>query len=249
MAERIVSVHEKASGTLELALSGGLSFCIDATDARLCGLSLEAASTANTADIADTADRPGTVHRILVLPDQSGALLAQGQLLDDHVAALLSQMDQVHRAKASALSIAARSEQGTRQLHEKLIQRGFEPHTARLVTAWMYEKRYIDDRRYANLMIRAHMVRKGQGLARIKALLWPRIGLFETPRQILDDVLKALEPETFMTAIRRSADRFLKKAGSDAVHLESRLRAWLKKEGFPSSAIEQFMSEWEAHGD
>lgn len=233
-----------------MALSGGLSFCFDATDARLCGLTLEASSTdiAGTADASGAQHDPGAASRFLAMPERKRIPLALGQPLDDDVASLLSQMDQVHRAKTIALSLAARAEQGSRQLHEKLVQRGFEPQTARLVIAWMCEKRYIDDRRYANLMIRAHMVRKGQALARIKALLWPRIGLFETPRQILDDVLRELDPDTCMNAMRRSADTFIRKAGPDSPHLESRLRAWLKKEEFPTSAIDRFMSEWRDHG-
>jgi len=268
MAMRIESVREKASGTLEVALSGGLLFSFDAKDAQLLGCSFDRGA------------------RTLVAAGADPVALVRDGFLDEESVAALGRLVALHRARMDALSIVSRAEQASKQLYEKLVKRGYEPEIARTCLQWLCDERYVDDRRYVTLLLRSHLVRKGQGPDRVKTLAWPRIGLFENPRIILSEAFAALEDDSMQEAIRRNSANILRRSknfsrggrglgrglirsprrtqspprmsadepdavpqGMSFAEKRSLLRAHLKNEGFPSKAIEEFLESWEDEAD
>ncbi len=261
MAVRIESVREKASGTLEVALSGGLLFRFDAKDAELLGYLFDHG-----------------VRTLVVAEGSSPVTLMTDETLDEEAVSALGRLDALHRARKEALSILSRAEQGSRQLYGKLLNKGYEPAISHTCLKWLCDQRCVDDRRYVAMLVRSHMVRKGQGPDRIKALAWPRIGLFEDPKTILADGFASLAEDEMQEAIRRSCVALLRRTqrfprggrgigrrhcrphdlsqrpgtGADAEpHLlsfseqYSLLRAHLKHEGFPSKAVDVFLESWE----
>lgn len=248
MALRIASVHEKASGTLEIALSGGLLFHFDSTDAQLCSMRYDSST------------------KMLITEDGSKLEFALQAEVENEMLESLRRLDQMHAARKSALRIVARAEQASIQLYEKLTKKGFSKEIARVAVQWMCANGYVDDRRYVRLLLQSHLVRRGQGPERLKAIAWPRIGLFENPRNIFAEALSSIDEEGLMEAMRRSAENFFKRGsaafGYRRTMLEyenevkpagqlsrSRrlafLRSWFRQEGFPNNAIDRFLETWD----
>jgi len=260
MAMRIESVREKASGTLEVAVSGGLMFNFDAKDVQMLGCSF---------------DR-GT--RTLMAADRTVVTLVGDESFDEGAVSVLDRLNALHKARKDALSIVSRAEQASKQLYEKLLKRGYEPEIARTCLLWMCTERYVDDRRYVTLLLQSHLVRRGQGPDRIKTIAWPRVGLFENPKLILADGFAALEEDSMQEAIRKSTANILRRtktfsrasrgdnrslyrtqnaagmSGDDSeiepkslsfAERRSLLRAHLRNEGFPSKSVEKFLESWE----
>jgi len=248
MALRIESVHEKASGTLELALSGGLLFHFNSTDVRLCGMRFDSSS------------------RMLITDDGSRLEFAPEAEVENEMLESLRRLDQLHAARKVALGLVARAEQASIQLYDKLAKKGFNKETARIAVQWMCENGYVDDRRYVRLLLQSHLVRRGQGPERLKAIAWPRIGLFENPRIIFAEAFSSIEEENLLEAMRRSAENLLKRgkipAGYRRTMLDDEneenpaaplsrsrklafLRSWFRQEGFPNYAIDRFLESWE----
>jgi len=265
MAVRIESVREKASGTLEVALSGGLLFHFDAKDAELLGY------------LFNQGVQQG-IWTLALAEEASPVTLMAEETLDEEAVSALGRLDALHRARKDALSVLSRAEQGSKQLYAKLLNKGYEPAISHSCLRWLCDQRCVDDRRYVAMLLRSHMVRKGQGPDRIKALAWPRIGLFEDPATILADGFASLAEDEMQEAIRRSCVALLRRTqrgsrggrrigrrwrrphdlpqalGSEPdaePHLLSfseqcsLLRAHLKHEGFPSHAVEVFLESWE----
>lgn len=248
MALRIESVREKASGTLEVALSGGLLFHFDSTDARLCGMRFDSSS------------------RMLITEDGARLEFALQAEVENEMLESLRRLDQVHAARKLAFGIVARAEQASIQLYEKLAKKGFSKEIARIAVQWMCENGYVDDRRYVRLLLQSHLVRRGQGPERLKVIALPRIGLFENPRIIFAEAFSSIEEESLLEAMRRSAENLLKRGKTPAsyrrtmldyeneenpaAHLSrSRklafLRSWFRQEGFPNYAIDRFLESWD----
>jgi len=247
MALRIESVHEKASGTLELALSGGLLFHFSSTDVRLCGMRFDSSSR-------------------MLITEGSRLEIVPGTEAEDAILESLRCLDQLHAARKIALGIVARAEQGSTQLYEKLAKKGFDKETARIAVRWMCENGYVDDRRYVKLLLQSHLMRRGQGPERLKAIAWPRIGLFENPKAIFAEAFSSIEEEDLLEAMRRNAENLLKRGRIPAGHRRAvlddgneenpvaplshsrklaYLRSWFRQEGFPNYAIDRFLESWE----
>jgi SOS response regulatory protein OraA/RecX len=264
MAMRIESVRERASGTLEVAVSGGLLFNFDAKDAQLLGYSF---------DCGD---------RVLVAVDGSTMSLMPNEFCDEGAATALGRLNNLHRARKDALSIVSCAEQASKQLYEKLLKKGYATDIARTCILWMCAERYVDDRRYVKLLLQSHVVRRGQGPDRVKAIAWSRIGLLENSKSILADGFAALEEDGMQDAIRRSCAKILRRTqnlpsdgrrlgrgfirslrrpgnfswapgddpdaeprGMSFAERRSLLRAYLKDEGFPPKAVEKYLESWE----
>jgi SOS response regulatory protein OraA/RecX len=250
MALRIESVREKASGTLEVAISGGLLFHFDSTDAQLCGMRFDSSSC----------------MLMLITDDGSRLEFTPKAEVENEMLESLRRLDQLHAARKVALGLVARAEQASIQLYEKLAKKGFSKEAARIAVQWMCENGYVDDRRYVRLLLQSHLVRRGQGPERLKAIAWPRIGLFENPRIIFAEAFSSIEEESLIEAMRRSAENVLKRGeipvgyrramlddGNEenpaAPLSHSRklafLRSWFRHEGFPNYAIDRFLESWE----
>ncbi len=267
MASRIESVREKASGSLEVAVSGGLVFFIDAVDAGLLGVVL-------------ARSRGGAVEGGVRYNVSSGIrdteanatlnLWPQAELSEEEVR-VLERLDALRRARFYAVQIAARAEQGTRQMYEKLVHKGFAAEVARAAVSWMCESGYIDDVRYVRMLFMAHSVKRGQGLSRVQQIAWQRVGLFDNQKRIIAEAVGSIEKDDMAKAVRMSAEQILKRAtkidprsrqefkregfvedpGSSEVmparraDIRSTLRAHLKRMGFPGPAIDTYLESLE----
>lgn len=246
MASRIETVREKASESLEVAVSGGLVFFFDDVDAKLLDIGIDRGGRAEGEN-----DSP-------VLP-----LWPNAELSDEDVE-LLGQLDALKRARSYAMQIVARAEQGSRQMYEKLVHKGYAVEISRACVAWMCDAAYIDDARYVKMLFQVHCVKRGQGLARAQQLAWQRIGLFESQKRILAEAFGRIEEEEMTAAVTKCASQMLRRdaakhrigsetdaARDDSVRktphgdVRSQLRAYLKRQGFPGYAIESYLESWE----
>lgn len=183
----------------------------------------------------------------------------------------MTRLDALRRARFYAAQRAARAEQGTRQMYEKLVRKGFAAEIARAAVSWMCETGYIDDVRYVRMLLHAHSVKRGQGLSRVQQLAWQRVGLFESQKRIIAEAIGTVEEEDMVQAVRKSAEQILNRsrkaaqrsqsvaerdgsqddphaggeAGSMRRDLRSMLRAYLKRMGFPGHAIDTYLESWE----
>lgn len=275
MASRIQTVREKASGSLEVAVSGGLLFCFDTVDAKLLGVEVSR-HRGGEADGAPSKNIGGNEEKARGSA-LSLSLSPEAELEEEEVEAL-GRLDSLWHARFYAMQIAARAEQGSRQLYEKLIHRGFAAEIARAAVGWMADKGFIDDRRYVRLLLKAHSVKRGQGLNRVQQLAWPRIGLFESQKRLITEAFECVEDEDMADAVRKSAEQALRKGfktsraigaarrldpGADSLSgeesddegarsggrkdLRGLLRAHLRRQGFPGHAIETYLESWEQH--
>jgi SOS response regulatory protein OraA/RecX len=226
MAMRIDSVRKKASGSLEVAVSGGLLFCFDEVDAQL----LELSSNNSSLDVYSL-----TEH-------------SEGESIDEEMILLLSRLSTLHRARNDALLLISRAEQASRQLYQKLIKKGYEPEIAQICIRWICSEHYVDDRRYVRMLFQSHCVKRGQGPTRIQALAWPRIGLFENPQTILADSMASIPESDFMEAIKKNVESLLRKPSTfSRLNLNtisekrSFLRSFLRRQGFPYQSVETFI--------
>jgi len=228
MASRVEYVREKASGSLEVALSGGLRFSFDSIDAQLLGHRLE--------------PEKGRMF----IRDEHALELQKGNLIENDEALVLETMHALHTARAYALRIVSRAEQGSRQLYEKLINKGYSAELARRTVSWMHELGYVDDIRYIQLLFQARCVRKGQGPHSIRKSAWSRIGLFNSAQSIFSEAFASIERIDMMRAIKKCAEHLMK---HDNSMTRGTLSARLKKQGFPAYAITSYFESAETKFD
>ncbi|NLH89248.1 MAG: hypothetical protein GX469_02855 [Treponema sp.] len=237
MAKRIDSVRKKASGSLEVAVSGGFVFCFDEVDAQLLDYSLKTHpsdlpfSGKYFLDVHSPAEHSvdalarhsSAVH--LIAADSiefsesaiaghygpKSILLFQDESIDEDSLLLLGRLNDLHRARSDALLIVSHNEQASRQLYLKLLKRGYEPEIANTCVRWTCAEHYVDDRRYVRMLFKLHCFKKGQGPTRMQALAWPRIGLFESPQTILADGMAAIPEDDLMEAIKKNIESYQRK--------------------------------------
>lgn len=220
MSWRIASVESRASETLAMALSGGLVFVFDSTD---CSLN----------------DPPLSFQTL-------ACQLQPGAILDESAFAMLQKLDALHQARQTALALIARMEQGSRQLHDKLLARGIEPQAAHAAVAWALRKGFLDDVRYARMVLRDRCIRKGQGVRAAANVIHQRTGLLESPRNILQQALASFDDEMWYEACRASEARLKKKLAQKHAQetvgqtYRQLLVHWLRDQGFPPYAISRY---------
>lgn len=84
-----------------------------------------------------------------------------------------------------ALAMLARREHSRQQVKIKLITKGFESAEIEPVLDYCESKSYLDDCRYGEMLVRAH-IEKGHGLLRIKQVLIQKGLSQEHIQQVLD---------------------------------------------------------------
>jgi SOS response regulatory protein OraA/RecX len=228
MASRVEYVREKASGSLEVALSGGLQFSFDSIDAQLLGHRLELEKSRECILFVNTLE------------------FQEGNLIEDDGVLVLKSLHAMHTARIYAMRIASNAEQGSRQLYEKLIKKGYSAELARRTVSWMHELGYVDDIRYIQLLFQAHCVRKGQGFNSIRKRAWTRIGLFNSTQSLFSEAFASIDKNDMMKAIVKCAQNLTK---HDASMPRDALSARLKQQGFPATAITSYFETIESNFD
>lgn len=119
-----------------------------------------------------------------------------------------------------ALSLLERRDYGSEELCAKLVEKGAEPDEARAAVRYMVRVGFIDDERYAAMVVR-HYAAKGYGVGRVREELRRR----KLDRELWDAALAELpEPDETVDALLRAklrgkaADRdTIRKAGAALV--------------------------------
>lgn len=122
--------------------------------------------------------------------------------------------------RKKALSLLERRDYGSEELCAKLVEKGAEPDEARAAVRYMVRVGFIDDERYAAMVVR-HYAAKGYGIGRVREELRRR----KLDRELWDAALAELpEPDETVDALLRAklrgkaADRdTIRKAGAALV--------------------------------
>lgn len=122
--------------------------------------------------------------------------------------------------RKKALSLLERRDYGSEELCAKLVEKGAEPDEARAAVRYMVRVGFIDDARYADMVVR-HYAAKGYGIGRVREELRRR----KLDRELWDAALAELpEPDETVDALLRAklrgkaADRdTIRKAGAALV--------------------------------
>lgn len=122
--------------------------------------------------------------------------------------------------RKKALSLLERRDYGSEELCAKLVEKGAEPDEARAAVRYMVRVGFIDDERYAAMVVR-HYAAKGYGVGRVREELRRR----KLDRELWDAALAELpEPDETVDALLRAklrgkaADRdTIRKAGAALV--------------------------------
>lgn len=122
--------------------------------------------------------------------------------------------------RKKALSLLERRDYGSEELCAKLVEKGAEPDEARAAVRYMVRVGFIDDERYAAMVVR-HYAAKGYGVGRVREELRRR----KLDRELRDAALAELpEPDETVDALLRAklrgkaADRdTIRKAGAALV--------------------------------
>ena len=122
--------------------------------------------------------------------------------------------------RKKALSLLERRDYGSEELCAKLVEKGAEPDEARAAVRYMVRVGFIDDERYAAMVVR-HYAAKGYGVGRVREELRRR----KLDRELWDAALAELpEPDETVDALLsaklrgKAADRdTIRKAGAALV--------------------------------
>jgi len=138
------------------------------------------------------------------------------------------------KAEKIALRLIARAEQNSAGLLVKLEKRGVDPSVARQVISGLLEKKLLDDERFAEYWIRAHLRGK-----KPLSPLWFLVSLEKRGLEMrisLDAIGKILDEETefslLLEYIEKMDVRFKRNSGY--------LKAKLRRERFSSEVIDRF---------
>lgn len=130
-----------------------------------------------------------------------------------------------------AIGLLSRREHSSRELLDKLRQRGVDVELAEATLERCQQEQYQSDQRFAEMLIR-HCASKGQGLAVLRQLSRQHQLVNDVLQQALDDA----EPDWFELA----RQCYLKKFGdSPAASDKERIKrmAFLQRRGFSSEQI------------
>lgn len=102
--------------------------------------------------------------------------------------------------RKKALSLLERRDYGSEELCAKLVEKGVEPDEARAAVRYMVRVGFIDDERYAAMVVR-HYAAKGYGVGRVREELRRR----KLDRELWDAALAELpEPDETVDALLRA---------------------------------------------
>ncbi|MGL4742572.1 MAG: recombination regulator RecX [Sarcina sp.] len=138
--------------------------------------------------------------------------------------------DEIKKCKNTALKIIEKSFKTEKEVHKKLIEKGYDESIVLLAIEFLKEYKYLDDERYANMYIRDRV--KFQGQNKIKYDL--------RSKGIADDIIKKAfsenidkddEKEVAINLAKKKYD-VLRKRESDKYKLSQKLYRFLLTKGY-----------------
>jgi len=139
-----------------------------------------------------------------------------------------------YRTEKAALHLIARAEQNSLGLTAKLGRRGYERSAVNAVVLCLFDKNLLDDRRYAELWLRSHLL-KGN----IKSPRWMRVSLAKRGidrNSVIKALTEVLDPETEYNLLQK----FIGKSKATGIKKQPSLKTRLKQEGFSSTVLNRY---------
>ncbi len=127
-------------------------------------------------------------------------------------------------AKMRAVRIVSASSVSRRDLRDRLVRKGEDPHQAEQAVAWMEELHLVDDRNTAEQIVHS-CISKGYGIARAKQALYEK----RIPKEYWEDALadypdqldrivsflrSRLDPDSGEKEVKRAVDALLRRGHS-----------------------------------
>lgn len=169
--------------------------------------------------------------------------IKSGDTLDtDRYSAFVS-ASTLARAKLRALRIVGARPMSSKELSDRLIEKGETPENAAECARWLVSLDYVNDEKYAGMIVR-HYASKGYGRAKIKNELFRR----GVPRELWEDaMLEFPEPDEIIDKLLRSK---LKSENPDKKEIK-RASDSLMRRGFSwseiKSALSRYMSDFDEY--
>ncbi len=116
--------------------------------------------------------------------------LYAGRALDEAELRALRSASRLSLCKNRALSLLSYRPMSAKELLDKLLQKGEEPLCAEEAVTWLQARGFLDDVRYAGMVVR-HYAGKGYGTGRIRQELQRR----GVPRELWDEAMEE-KPES-----------------------------------------------------
>lgn len=116
--------------------------------------------------------------------------LYPGRELTEEEYAAVTAASGIGRAKDRALRMIGARPLSSRELYDKLLEKGEAEETAAEVTAWLVDMRLVNDADYAAMLVR-HYAAKGYGPRRVRDELYRH----KVPRELWDEALEQM-PES-----------------------------------------------------
>ena len=166
--------------------------------------------------------------------------LYAGRELEDAELKVLRSSAALALCRNRGLELLSYRPMSCKELREKLVQKGEDPACAEEAVQWLQEHRFLDDARYAGMVVR-HYAGKGYGAGRIRQELQRR-GI---PRELWEDALGEL-PESDDRLDRYLASKL--KDPEDRVQIQ-KISASLVRRGFSWEEIRAALARFRAEQD
>jgi len=146
------------------------------------------------------------------------------------------------KTEKMALRLIARAEQCSSGLIRKLEKRGCDPACINEVVSNLFEKKLLDDKRFARLWLHSK-IRFAKSPRRLLSSLCARGIDHDDAEAALKEVLG--EENTEFTMLEKYVNKHAKKAVSKNCDTAKSLKYLLKSEGFSLAAIQRFIGDEE----
>lgn len=148
--------------------------------------------------------------------------LYTGRVLTAEELSAVRSASELGRAKDRALRIIGARPHSSRELYDKLVEKGESEANAAACVAWLIDARLLDDADYAAMLVR-HYAARGYGKKRVQNELYRR----KVPKELWDEALEAM-PEADETIDRLLRSR-LRSAQPDRAELKKATDALLRR--------------------
>ena len=184
-----------------------------------------------TVALDDGSEIKATMGVIAELRLYAGRRLTEAELQTLRTSAALA------LCKNRGLELLSYRPMSAKELRDKLTEKGEEPTAAEAAVTWLCEQGFLDDARYAGMVVR-HYAGKGYGAGRIRQELQRR----GVPRELWDEALTEL-PESDDKLDRFIASRL--KDPSDRAQVQ-KVSAALYRRGFSWEEIRAALARFRA---
>jgi regulatory protein len=167
--------------------------------------------------------------------------LRKGDILGEEALDLLSRENELFTCEQKALGYLARRLHSKMELRRKLYQKKFTKPVIESIIDKLSAIKYIDDRKFAELVINESMNLRHDGMQKTKARLMEK----GVDKKIIEEVLaETKDSDTEMENIKLTGDKklfSLKKRFTDKRQVDQKLTAYLVGKGFSFEIIKEYL--------